>query len=89
MWECYNDIVFHEVEGSEVRKSSPQSAGYHPRAWVWCWVVGSAEAGLLTWHDKRVTVEMHEPQKKKEEVLFLFSLENSLEIFLFSPCGVL
>lgn len=76
MWECYNDIVVHDVEGSEVRKSSPQSAGYHPRACIWCWVVGSAEAGLLTWHDKRVTVEMHEPPKK-EKVVFLFSLNTA------------
>lgn len=46
-----------------MRKSSPESGGCHPRVWVWFWVVGGAEAGLLTWHDERVTVEM---QKKRE-----------------------
>lgn len=47
-------ITLFSIGWRTVRKSSPESGGYHPRAWVWFWVVGGAEAGLLTWHDKEL-----------------------------------
>lgn len=52
-----------------MRKNSPQSAGCHPRAWLCAGWLGVQS--LLTWHDKRVTVEMHEPQKNRESTFFV------------------